>query len=464
MTNKLKRQISIAFCCLGFGSLALAQQTDTLVLSLDKAVEIGLADNETLQAARLDVGRAQYDHKVNLAQLFPNISASGSYGYTLKKQKVYFGGGDSNNPMASFLPEGGIEMGQTHNIQAGINASLPLFAPQLWASLGLDRVSVEIAKQKAQGSIIDLTAELRKAYMGVLLAQDSKRVLEESLENMKRNRTSIQQKYDRGLVAEYDLIRMDAQVKNLIPQVIQATQSVRLAEMKLLVLMSMSPERPIKLEEKLSDYIDTVYSNMLAKGRMTDTLDFKENKTLRSLALNAKQLEAALKAKKSAFLPTLAMSFNYTYNYADDNLRLSNSLRWSPYSMIGLSLSVPIFAGGSRLYGLKSTGLQILQLELQRRQAERELRLAASSSTSEQRNASEQFVASQEAVRSAQKGLDIAEVRYRTGESTILELNDAELALRQAQLNLYQAIYNYMIATYSLAQLQGDVPLYGPEL
>lgn len=454
----------MVLCCLGLSLRILAGQPDTLVLSLDRAVEIGIAENATLQAARLDVGRAQYDRKVNLAQLFPNISANGTYGYTLKKQKVYFGGGDdANNPMASFMPEGGIEMGETHNIQAGINASLPLFAPQLRASLGLDRVSVEIAKQKAQGSIVDLTAELRKAYMGVLLAQDSKRVLEESLENMKRNHTAIKQKYDRGLVAEYDLIRMDAQVKNLIPQVIQATQNVRLAGMKLLVLMSMSPDTPIKLEGKLSDYIDTVYKNMLAGPASAGTLDLKENHTLRTLDLNAKQLEAALKVKKNAFLPTLSMNFNYTYNYADNKFRLSNSLRWSPYSMIGLSLNIPLFAGGSRLYGVKSTRLQLLQLDLQRRQAEREIRLAASNSLGEQRNASEQFIASQEAVRSAQKGLEIAEVRYRTGESTVLELNDAELALRQAQLNLYQAIYNYMVATYSIAQIQGDVSLYGPE-
>ena len=76
-------------------------------------------------------------------------------------------------------------------------------------------------------------------------------------------------------------------------------------------------------------------------------------------------------------------------------------------------------------------------------------------SLSAQTNAIEQFVAAKEAVASAEKGYEIAQVRYRTGEGTILELNDADMALLQARLNYSQAIYNYMVAVYSLDELKG---------
>ena len=50
----------------------------------------------------------------------------------------------------------------------------------------------------------------------------------------------------------------------------------------------------------------------------------------------------------------------------------------------------------------------------------------------------------------------IAEVRYKSGAGTLLELNDAETALLQARLNYSQAIYNYMVAVYSLDALKGE--------
>ena len=76
-------------------------------------------------------------------------------------------------------------------------------------------------------------------------------------------------------------------------------------------------------------------------------------------------------------------------------------------------------------------------------------------SLSAQTNAIKQFVAAREAVASAEKGYQIAQVRYKTGEGTILELNDADMALLQARLNYSQAIYNYMVALYTLDELQG---------
>lgn len=433
-----------------------AMTTDTLSLTLSEAMRRGMSQNASVQIADLDATRARVDRRAKFGQLFPSINAVGSYGYTLKKQVVYFGGDDANSPMASFMPKGGIEMGQTHNIQAGINASMPLVSPQLWASLRLDAVSVETALEVARASRVDLTAELRKAYMGVLLARDSHQVLSRSLENLKKSYGDIEAKYRRGLVAEYDLIRMDAQVKNLLPEVIRAQQAIRLAEMKLLLLMNYNPQTPLRLEDSLDAYQTIVYDDMLRKSN-GQRYSLDANSTLRQLDLAGKSLEAALSTKRMAFMPTLGLSFNYMYNYASDQFKLNNTQRWSPYSTIGLQLSIPLFAGGTRLSEVKSTKLEIEKLALRRLQTERELTLGMSNAQTERRNASEQFVASQGAVHSARKGLEIAEVRYRTGEGTLLELNDAEQTLRQAQLNLHQAIYNYMLATYSIEQLEGRV-------
>ena len=66
------------------------------------------------------------------------------------------------------------------------------------------------------------------------------------------------------------------------------------------------------------------------------------------------------------------------------------------------------------------------------------------------------YYAAQNAVQSAQKAYDIAEAAYRVGRSTLIELNDAQLALTQSRLAESQAIYNFVIAKSQLEQTIGQ--------
>lgn len=446
------QQLAIALMLLMGGYTAHAQ-TDTLRLTEAEALTLATKRNITLQSSRLDVEKARTDKRVNLAKFFPTINLTGQYGYTLKKQVVYFGSeGGSSNPMAALIPSDGIEMGQRHNLSGAITASMPLYSPQLWASLEVDKASVENALEKVRASEVNLRSEVRKAYLGVLLARAGYEVLKASQQQLERSSKDIKLKYDNGLVAEYDLIRIESQAKNLIPNVLQAEQQLRLAKMKLLVLLDYTPETPLELSESLEDYRKQVEAEALDNAT---TLDLSQNTTLRSLDLSEKTLLAGLKVKQREYLPTLGLSFNYAYNFASDYFRLNNSRRWSPGSTIGLALNIPLYSGGSTKYGIKSLELQREQLRLQKLNVERQLDLQATNAVQQREQALQQYFASREGERLAQKSLDIAQVRYKSGNGTVLELNDAELALRQAQLNLSQAVYNYMIALYELHTIQG---------
>lgn len=435
-------------------TLPVEQATEPLRLTLDQAVRLALDKSPSLQATTLGIDAAKVNARKTKAGLLPTIGLSGSYSYMLKKQKVYFGGGDdmASSPMGSLFPSDGIEMGEKHTLQGGITAGMPLVAPQLWASLKLDQQAVELAEEKARGSRISLEAEVKKSYLATLLARKSLAVLEASYANAQANYEQTAQRYAHGLVAEYDKLRMETQVKNLLPNLVAARSAVGLAEAKLKVVMGISLETPILITEELDGYTQEVYRQLPESAEL---VSLEGNTQLRELDLQGSQLETALKVKKMAFLPTLSLSFNYMYNYAADRLRLSDSKRWSPFSSIGLSLNVPLYSGGSKLLDLRSTQIQIRQLGAQRLAAEQQLRLGVMNGLQEQRNALEQFVVAREALATADRGHQIAQVRYRSGEGTILEMNDAETALLQARLNYSQAVYNYMVAVFSLDELRG---------
>lgn len=440
---------------LSLSASAYAQEPQ-IRLSLDDALSIGLRQGTAVRTAELAVQQKQHAGKTTVSKLFPNINASATYTNMLKKQRMYFdmGGG---SPMGSMFPEDGIEMGQTHNIQAGISASMPLIAPQLWSSLAVSKAEVALALEKVQSSKVEATAEIRKAYMGALLAEESKRVLSESVRNTAANLENVRQKYKQGLVAEFEVVRMDVQLTNVATELTRATEGSRLAKMKLLVLIGMEskPDQVILLADELESYSAQLSQTPNLSNGQDHTISSSNNSTLRTLDLTGQQLQQVIKTSKMAYLPTLALNFAYNYSYANNQLQLSNSRRWSPYSTITLALSVPIFSGGDKYHTIKGYQSQLQQLTLQRLDAERQLNLALRSALSDKDTALIQYWSKNTAVQSAQKAYDIATVRYQTGQGTLLELNDAEVTLRQAQLSRSQAIYNYMIAIYSIDQLEG---------
>ena len=69
--------------------------------------------------------------------------------------------------------------------------------------------------------------------------------------------------------------------------------------------------------------------------------------------------------------------------------------------------------------------------------------------------AKEQLVVNKEAIAQAERGYEIAKVRYNTGSGTILELNDSELALTQSRLNYQQALYDYLSAQANYEKVMG---------
>lgn len=66
-----------------------------------------------------------------------------------------------------------------------------------------------------------------------------------------------------------------------------------------------------------------------------------------------------------AWIPTLGASFNLSWLSLSNGSPFKNQM-FNPYSTVGLQLSVPIFSGGSKYYGLKQAQVQLKEIDLQR--------------------------------------------------------------------------------------------------
>ena len=455
-----------------------------LVITLDQALQIALSENVSVKVADKEIERTQYAKKGTYASLFPQIDISGAYQRTIKKQVMYMdfdmsslggvpgegtgsgtsagegtGAGGSNTQ----TPEGGeanagspslangMEVGRWNTWSAGVSAAMPIVNAQLWESIKVSGKSVELAVEKARASRLDMVSQVKNAYFATLLAKEAFDVYKQVYENAVSNYEEAQKKFNAQKASELELARAKTTVANAIPNVYSAESNVILSLWQLKAVMGVDLDLNIDVDGALEDYS----TQMMRDINEIDSLSLSNNTTMRQLAIQAEQLASSIRVQKFANIPTLSLGFNFSLNAMTNDFNFSQ-YRWTPYSYVGLSLSIPVFAGGKRYQAIRQAKNQYEQVQLQTTNTERQLKIAIRQSLNTMETNMKTYYSAIEAVNMAQKAYDIAEKSYQVGRSTLIELNDAQLALTQAKLAQSQAIYSFVIAKAQLENTLGQ--------
>ena len=437
--------ISLAGLILAASQICSAQQ----VLSLDDALKIALSENASVKVADLEIERTGYARKGSYAALFPQVDGTANYQRTIKKQVMYMdfdipgmGGGDSSSEQGGRSRDG-FEVGRWNTWSTGVSASMPLVNAQLWKSIQISGQDVELAVEKARSSRLETVTQVKKAFFTVLLAKEAAAVYQSVYDNAVENLKLTEQKYNAQRASELDLTRAKTAVANAVPNVYDSENAVDLGLWQLKAVMGVALDSDIDVAGSLADYADA----MLTDPRPDE--DLSGNSTLRQLDIQARQLASSIKLQQYASLPSLALAFSYSLNAMTNDFKFSE-YKWSPYSYIGLSLNIPIFAGGKRYHAVKAAKVQAAELDIQRANTERQLQIAVRQYLGTMETAIKSHASASSAVETATKAYGIARKSYDVGRSTLTDLNDAQLALTQSQLGVCQAIYNYLSAKSDL--------------
>jgi len=447
----------------GVDSVAVAD--DATVITLDEALRIALSENISIKIADKEIERAEYAKKGTYASLFPQIDGSGTYSRTIKKQVMYmdfdmssFGGGSSSAETgdaaagsSTATSGGGIEVGRWNTYSAGISAGMPLVNAQLWQSLKISGQDVELAVEKARNSRLETVSQVKQAYYAVLLAKETFDVYYDSFQNALESFQQTEKRYNVGKASELDYQRAKSSLQNAIPNVYDSESSIILGLWRLKAVMGIDLDANIDIAGSLSDYSNTMFRDI----HENDEVSLDNNSSLKQLAIQAEELANTIKMQQFASLPTLSLSFSYSINAMTNDFKFSQ-YQWSPYSAVGLSLSIPIFAGGKRFNAVRATKNQYEQFQLQQENAERQLKVSIRQYLTQMETSMNNFNSAQSGVETAAKAYDIAQKSYNLGKSTITDLNVAQLALTQARLVESQAIYNFVVAKSNLEQTLGN--------
>ncbi|MBR1803767.1 MAG: TolC family protein [Muribaculaceae bacterium] len=430
---------------LSFG-VARAQQAvgSPMRLSLDECIRIALNDNPTIKVDSMEIKRVQYALKEVKGQLLPQVNATGQYTRNISLQTMYMDPGNGEVV--------GIKMGRDNTYAAGFTATLPLVAPQLWKTIKLNETQILQNIENARANKLSLVNQVKNAYYALLLAYDTKRVIEQNHSTAMEHAAIYQKQFQLGTASEYDVLRANVAVTNLEPSILEAENSVNLLKLQLKVLMGMDARLEIEPAQHLDDFKALMYDKTLR----TDT-SLVNNTTLKKLDLQTDLLKKTVDVRKAAWYPTLSATGNLMWHSMGNGSPFKN-FRWTRASAVGLTLAWPVFTGFQRTNKIKQAQIQASEMTWQRENTLRSLHMQVQSQVDNIHKSIKQIESNTGGVAQAEKASDIMQKSFKVGAASFIQLRDTDDALMNARLSYYQAIYNYLVAESNLELVLGNTP------
>lgn len=397
-------------------------------ITLDKAIEIALAENPTIKVADKEIELKKIADQEAWQTLLPEVSVNGSLQHTILAAVMK-------------LNDNEFKMGKdgTNTVAGVATLNMPLFAPAVYQTMSLTKTDIKLAQEKARSSRLDLVNQVTKAYYQMLLAQDSYKVMEQSYNISKENYDIVNAKYKQGAVSEYDQISAEVQMRGMSSSLVSTETALSLAQLQLKVLMGITADVKLNINDKLENY----EQNLVLANVANNESALENNSAIKQIELNRELLEKSRKILKTGFMPTVGFQLTGQYQSLYNNNFNLFDYSWSPSASFALSVTVPIFKA-SNFTKLKSNKIQISTLEDTRINTVRQLNMAMDSYAKNMASSIAQVNSNKQAVEQANKAVSIASKRYEIGGGTILELNQSEVALTQAKLTYNQSIYNYL--------------------
>lgn len=414
-----------ALSAISMPATMLAQTVD---LNLQKAIDIALAENPTIKIADKDIRLKEIADKEAWQSLLPTVSSQLALQHSIKVAAIK-------------TPNGEFKMGKdgTTTATGGITLSLPIYAPAVYQNMKLTKDDILLAQEKARSSRLSLVNQVTKAYYAALLAKDSRDVIQRSYDVSKENFDVVDKKFQVGKVSEYDKISAEVQMRSMNSSVTSAQTGLELAILQLKVLMGINTDFDIVINDSLKAYENSV---TLANTE-SNTNEIENNSSLRQIDMNMGLLKRTDKILRTNFLPTIGMQISGMYqSYSNDDWNVFG-YKYSPSSTLSISVNIPIFTA-SNWTKLKSSKIKMEQLSDTRVNTVRQLNMAAQSYRKNMLTSISKLESDRQAVMQADKAVSISAKRYDVGKGTILELNQSETALTQAELTYHQSIFDFL--------------------
>lgn len=423
------KKLTLILSLIVIASPSWAQET----LHLSQIIEKVENYNPDLKLKQREKDVAKFEKRAALGQALPQLSAKVSHMQNFNVPKFEIPGQGTFQMQGDYSMEYGATINQALYTFGAVKAALTA------AERGFEMVDIDIEATKN-----DVTYQAKVAYFQVLFAKQNVEINQRLLNNAQANLSILRQNFSGGRPPQGDLLRLQADVENKKPQLENAKAELKAAKIALNILMGDDPHKDYNIVGELRESFP-----VLSPGVLQNDLE-KEAPVLKVLEKNAEFQDSLADIQRSATLPKLGLfySFNrldqsYTERFSKDQTLTTSTL--------GVSLNWNIWDGGISHANYQKAKVNASKSLLDLQKAKDSLNRQVLASLEQFNNYKKNVSYLRKAVVLARESFRLSQSRFRSGRTSITELNDTQSLLLQSELqqsaNLFQ-----MNMTYSLIE------------
>lgn len=410
-------------------------------LNIADCTKLSLVNNKALQRVIQEKEIARGERLKSHSAILPSVDLTGNY--TRLDEVTSF---EFDTPAGKEK----IQFGDVDTYSAVLTVTQPIYSGgSIPARINSAKLMSLLTDETVRGAVQDVIYAAEHAYYDVLLSQHLLDISTDAVRSAKAHLDNVKQRQRGGVAADFDVLRAEVELSNFQAEYIQNKNAINVAKANLIKIMGVSQDSDFVLSDELLYVPSDITMEQAVEAA------YRNRPDLLGREFDIKMQKELLKVARSRYYPMV--SGFYTNNWAKPDPHNLLEIEWGHAWQAGVQASVPIFDGFSREGEIVAQKARLKQGQIDLIDAEETAVFELTKAQFSIENAAEFIESQQMNLTRAKEGLRLAEVGYREGTNTQVEMIDAQAALTTARANYYQAIYTHMIAKLDLQKAMGTL-------
>ena len=424
-----------------------------MTLSLDQAIDYAIKNSFSNRIAKEDIKSAKKQKWETTTIGFPSIDAGIDYQNFLKQQvslipAEFFGGTPGEFTEVIF--------GTKQNLNLAITLKQLLFDGSYFVGLESARTFLKISEQAKEKTELLTREAVINAYGNVLISEESIKILKGNIQILEKSLNDTQKIFENGLTEEENVEQLEITLGNIKSQL---SSVIRLKAIAYQMLnLTMGNDIDVKLT--LTDTLDSLTRSNIDLRLISESFNLNNHIDYRIAENDRESKRLLMQLEKSRALPTLNAFINYgtQMNSNSTSLLDFSGQRGFNYSLLGVSLNVPLFSSLARSSRTQRAKINLDIADIQLKETEERLSLEAKMARSDYQLSIENY-------QTAKKNLDLAEkiekkqrIKFVEGISSSFDLTQAQNQLYSQQQTFIQSMLD-VIAKKAALENALNIPL-----
>lgn len=428
---------------------AQTSSTTPSAMSLQQCIDYALNNSNAIQNAKIDEEIYRHKRQEVTGMGFPQISASGTLNDFIDIPTTLIPGEFFGAPAGSFIP---LKFGTQYNVTGGISANQLIFDGQYLVGLAASRTVMELSKRNTERTKIETEVTVTKAYYNALINTRRLELMSANIDRIKKLADDTKIMYDNGFVEKLDVDRINVTYNNLVVEKENITKLVGLSVLMLKFQMGMDVTAPLTLTDTLKT---ENFEQLLSASNTIDPasrIEYKLLQTQRAL------YNLDVRRNKMMYLPGLYAFGQYSFNAQRNDFDIFDTdKKWYKTSIVGLQLNIPIFDGLQKARSIQQGKLNIMKTENDLKNLSNAINLEYANTKIQLQNSTASLKTQKDNMELAQQVYNTTHTKYNLGVGSNLELITAQTALKEAQTNYLNALYDALVAKVDYQKATGQI-------